>query len=110
MGQWQSVSGDLPARSVTSIAVNSTDTSSQMAVVSYGGYASSTPDQPGHIYATLDGGRQWANITGNLPNQPVQQVDITQRGELHIWAKVADRWYIINTQNHWTQQVSSPID
>ena len=66
--------GDLPERPVTQIAVDRSNY--RTAYISYGGFNRSTPQRPGHLFATIDGGKKWLNISGNLPDLPVNSVII----------------------------------
>ena len=62
----------LPARPVTNFAVDRSDY--RLAYVSYGGFNGGTPAQPGHVFKTTDGGQTWTNISGDLPDAPVNSV------------------------------------
>ena len=64
--------GDLPERPVTQIAVDRSNY--RTAYISYGGFNRSTPQRPGHLFATIDGGKKFLNISGNLPDLPVNSV------------------------------------
>ncbi len=64
--------GQLPARPVTQIAVDRSNY--RIAYVSYSSYNDSTPGQPGHVFQTLDGGQTWTDISGDLPDVPVNSV------------------------------------
>jgi hypothetical protein len=52
------------------------------AYVTLSGYRAGTGD--GHVLWTRDAGRTWRDITGNLPNTPVNDVVIGPRGVLFI--------------------------
>ncbi|MBO0868538.1 MAG: DUF11 domain-containing protein [Micromonosporaceae bacterium] len=62
----------LPARPVTGFAVDRSNW--RTAYISYAGYNAATRSRPGHIFATSDGGASWADISGNLPDAPVNSV------------------------------------
>jgi uncharacterized repeat protein (TIGR01451 family) len=64
--------GKLPKRPVTRIAVDRSNY--RIAYVSYSSFNASTPSRPGHVFRTLDGGLTWADISGNLPDSPVNSV------------------------------------
>jgi uncharacterized repeat protein (TIGR01451 family) len=64
--------GKLPKRPVTQIAVDRSNY--RIAYVSYSSFNASTPSRPGHVFRTLDGGQTWADISGNLPDSPVNSV------------------------------------
>jgi uncharacterized repeat protein (TIGR01451 family) len=62
----------LPARPVTQFAVDQSNY--RIAYASYAGFDAATKNQPGHVYKTTDGGATWTNISGNLPDSPVNSV------------------------------------
>jgi len=64
--------GPLPNRPVNQLAVDRSNW--QIAYAAYGGFDSATPAKHGHVFATADGGKHWKNITGNLPDVPVNSV------------------------------------
>ncbi|MCL6443436.1 MAG: hypothetical protein K6T83_08275, partial [Alicyclobacillus sp.] len=100
---WRVVNGQqLPARSVCAIAIRA-NSAHQTAVLGYGGYAASTPLQPGHVYLTTDAGRHWHNITGNLPNAPVERLSYRVFGHTQrLLVKTQDRWYVQIGSSRWT--------
>jgi photosystem II stability/assembly factor-like uncharacterized protein len=70
IGTWQEVDSGLPKRSVNQIIVD--PGSSNTAYVSFSGFSScSGCDGLGHIFETTNGGTSWTNISGNLPDIPV---------------------------------------
>jgi hypothetical protein len=66
------IAADLPERPVTQIAVDNSNY--RIAYIAYAGFNPSTPDQPGHVFRTTDGGKHFRNISGNLPDLPVNSV------------------------------------
>jgi uncharacterized repeat protein (TIGR01451 family) len=64
----------LPNRPVGAIAVDRSNY--RIAYVAYNGFNTATPSQPGHIFKTTNGGTTWLNITGNLPDNPVNSLVI----------------------------------
>jgi hypothetical protein len=61
----------LPNRWVTDIAVNSTDAATAYVVTSgFGG---------GHVFKTGNAGAPWANISGNLPDTPVNAIAVDEK-------------------------------
>jgi hypothetical protein len=63
----------MPGRYVTSVAA--APMSSTIAFVGYSGFSScSGCDDLGHIFETANGGQAWTNITGNLPDTPVNDI------------------------------------
>lgn len=70
---FQEIDTGLPNRTVTQVAADpSTPTT---AYVSFSGFSScSLCDSKGHIFETTNGGTGWTNITGNLPDVPVDAI------------------------------------
>jgi hypothetical protein len=68
---WTNRSAGLPQRTIKSIAVSRTDPNTVFVTVS--GFA--TP----HVYKSLDGGANWVNISGNLPDIPVNTILLDPR-------------------------------
>lgn len=68
---WAEVDSGLPKRSATDVVVD--PSSSSTAYASFSGFSgcSSGCDGLGHIFETRNGGANWASITGNLPDIPV---------------------------------------
>jgi len=64
--------GQLPDRSIGDIAVDRSNY--RTAYVAYSGFNAATPSLPGHVFRTLDGGGSWADISGNLPDAPVNSI------------------------------------
>ena len=64
----------LPRRPVAWIAVD--DSNNRVAYIAYNGYNAATPHQPGHVFKTTDGGASWDDISGNLPDNPVNSITI----------------------------------
>lgn len=62
----------LPARPVQSISVDNSN--ALRAVVAFGGYNQGTPGFPGHVFLTNNSGKKWQDISGNLPNVPVNSI------------------------------------
>ncbi len=63
---WRPVSGPLPMRYVSDIAVHPHDPATAYAVFS--GFGT------GHVFVTRDYGASWSDITGDLPDHPVNAV------------------------------------
>ena len=64
----------LPNRPVAWIAVDRSN--DRTAYVGYNGYNAATPHQPGHVFKTTDAGQSWTDISGNLPDNPVNSLTI----------------------------------
>jgi uncharacterized repeat protein (TIGR01451 family) len=78
----------LPNRPVQSIAVDRSDY--RIAYVAFGGFSESTPGKPGHLFATFNGGYTWKDISGDLPNSPVNSIvaDPSYAGTLYAGTDV----------------------
>ena len=74
----------LPNRSVTSLAVDAADPT--LAYVAFSGFSGFNGDTLGHVFMTTNGGGQWNDISGNLPNIPVNAIvaDPNTSGTLYI--------------------------
>jgi uncharacterized protein (TIGR03437 family) len=59
----------LPNRFVTDIAVDPRNV--QRALVTFSGFNRATPNTPGHVFYTNNFGGNWIDISGNLPDVPV---------------------------------------
>ncbi len=68
---WTDISAGLPHRTVTRVAVDPID--SNTAYATYSGFGS-TSDLLGHVFQTTNGGANWTDISGNLPNIPVNDI------------------------------------
>ncbi|MEP6469343.1 MAG: hypothetical protein ABJC24_06185 [Chloroflexota bacterium] len=62
----------LPKRPIAQIAVDRSNY--RTAYLAYNGFNAGTPGRPGHVFKTTDGGRSFTNISGNLPDAPVNSV------------------------------------
>jgi hypothetical protein len=58
----------LPTTPVTSITVDRNDATGNIAYATFGDFG------VGHVWKTIDGGTNWINISGNLPNAPVESI------------------------------------
>jgi hypothetical protein len=72
-GGWSDLSNGsiLPRRWVTQIAVD--PKTATTAYVTFSGF-SGFSDNAGHVFATSNGGASWTDISGNLPNIPVNDI------------------------------------
>ncbi|MEO6714945.1 MAG: hypothetical protein ABIM89_16175 [Mycobacteriales bacterium] len=64
--------GALPARPVTQFAVDRSNW--QIAYAAYASFNGTTPTKPGHVFATINGGKSWKDISSNLPDAPVNSI------------------------------------
>jgi hypothetical protein len=68
---WFNSSG-LPNRYITDIHVQPSNPN--IAIATFSGFNSTTTN--GHVFRTLNGGASWTNISGTLPNTPVNAVAV----------------------------------
>jgi photosystem II stability/assembly factor-like uncharacterized protein len=101
---WSLISqSPLPNRWVTSIAIDPTNASNVF--VGYSGYNSSTPSTPGHIFSSTNMGASWNNISGDLPDVPVNTIILDPASLSHIL--VGTDLGVFETQNggiNWVSQ------
>ena len=96
-GTWTLVSADLPNRWVTSVAVDPNDESG--AYVAFSGYRYG--ENIGHIYYTADLGTTWMDITGDLPDIPINDLIVTpENNDLYVATDVGV-FYSINQGENW---------
>ncbi len=62
----------LPKRPVTQFAVDRSNW--RVAYAAYAGFNGATPNRKGHVFATTDGGHSWKDVSGNLPDSPVNSI------------------------------------
>ncbi len=67
-----SAGASCPNRPVSQIAVDRSNY--RIAYVAYSSFNASTPSRPGHVFRTFDGGQTWADVSGNLPDAPVNSI------------------------------------
>lgn len=93
----------LPNRWVTSIAVDTADT--DFVLVGYSGYNTNTPTTPGHIFLTTNRGTTWADVSGDLPDVPVNAIIINPNNNRH-WLVGTDLgvFETMNGGTNWVQQ------
>jgi uncharacterized protein (TIGR03437 family) len=82
---WLNRSQGLPPRFVNQIQVD--PAASTTAYVAFSGFSGlAAGDTQGHVFRTLDGGKTWLDISANLPNAPVNdlQLDPDLRGTIYV--------------------------
>jgi uncharacterized repeat protein (TIGR01451 family) len=62
----------LPNRPVNQFAVDRSNW--KIAYAAFSGFDADTPSRPGHVFATSNGGQSWTDITGGLPDVPVDTI------------------------------------
>jgi uncharacterized protein (TIGR03437 family) len=71
---WIDRSAGLTLKTLTSITVDPID--SGTAYVTYSGFLDSTVKPSKHVFKTSDAGAQWTDISGNLPDLPVNSLAV----------------------------------
>jgi hypothetical protein len=74
---WTQLQG-LPSRWVNAVVVDPTNANHVFAAFS--GYREG--DDAANVYESLDGGATWSNVSGNLPNAPVEMITYDQVGHV----------------------------
>lgn len=72
---WNLRNTGLPNRFIKSIAIDPTN--ANRAVISFSGFAAGTGT--GHVYLTNNAGVSWVNVSGNLPDVPINSILIDAR-------------------------------
>lgn len=85
---------DLPDRWVTRVTVDPDD--ARTAWVAYSGFRTESETQP-HVLMTTDGGASWEDISGNLPQAPVN--DVVRHPQLRRWLYVGTDMGVFFTPN-----------
>jgi photosystem II stability/assembly factor-like uncharacterized protein len=83
---WTEIGTSLPQRWVTRLTVDPTD--ANLVYATFSGYT--TGDSAAHVYRTTNGGTSWQQISGNLPNAPVNDLvlDPQNRNALYVGTDV----------------------
>jgi len=66
------IPGTTPARPVSAIAVDPSNY--RVAYVAFNGFNAATPSTHGHVFKTIDAGQHWTDVSGNLPDNPVNSI------------------------------------
>ena len=101
---WRNVSAGLPARVVTHVAV--APTTSTTAYATFSGFTG-FGDNLGHVFKTTNGGSAWSDISGDLPNTPVNflVIDPDAPSTLFVATDVGV-FYSTNGGTNWTSLVN----
>ena len=85
-GQWTKVSQTLPKRWVTRVVADPQDELS--ALVCFSGFRHE--ENIAHIYRTTDGGQSWQDVSGNLPDIPVNDLVQDPANPSMVWYIATD--------------------
>jgi photosystem II stability/assembly factor-like uncharacterized protein len=95
---WTEFAGKgLPVRWVNAIVVDPTD--ADHVFVAFSGYREG--DDSANVWETSDGGDSWSNISGNLPNAPVEMITYDQPADQLYAATDFGVFYLKNGQKNW---------
>ena len=86
VASWNEIDATLPNRAVSGIALDSSDKQAATAFATFSGFGASTPSTPGHVFMTqngLDATPAWTDISGNLPDIPMNGIVIDYTGYKH---------------------------
>jgi photosystem II stability/assembly factor-like uncharacterized protein len=87
----------LPGRWVTRVEVDPTN--ANVVYATFSGYKAG--DDAAHVYKTTDGGTTWQNISGNLPNAPVNDVIVdTANSTVYVGTDVG-AFFLKNGKKNW---------
>lgn len=89
LATWTTISGvaPLPPRFVTEIEVDAGDATGNTALAAFSGFNVTTPTRPGHVFRTvngLSGAATWTDLSGDLPDLPVNALAIDPTRTPHI--------------------------
>jgi uncharacterized protein (TIGR03437 family) len=89
---WSLRNRGLPSRPVKGIAIDPANANNAWAV--YSGFSGFNGDTAGHVFRTRDAGQTWSDVSGNLPNIPVNAVaaDPDRAGAVYIGTDVGVFW------------------
>jgi len=73
---WNEIDTGLPARHVTAVRTKRNDATGMIAYVTLSGFGACAGcgGTPGHVFKTINGGTTWTNISGDLPDIPVNDL------------------------------------
>jgi photosystem II stability/assembly factor-like uncharacterized protein len=94
---WEEVDADLPNRFVSDITVHPSDPLTVYA--SFSGY--SLLDYTPHLFKTTDGGLSWTDVSGDLPDIPINDVLIDAVNERLYIATDMSVWFSVNDGETW---------
>jgi hypothetical protein len=81
-GSWTEITAGLPTRWITRVTVDPTD--ANLAYVAVSGFRNGDP--AAHVFRTANGGSTWQDISGNLPDAPVNDLVLDPRDRTRLYA------------------------
>ena len=119
-GAWHQLTlpSNVPNRYISGLAIDPADTTGRTVYVGFNGFSRVWIEGPGaglgHLWKTTDAGATWTDVSGNLPDIPVNDVllverthlsgDRSRRRDLRRWRRdlVAPRRRTCRTRRRWT--------
>jgi photosystem II stability/assembly factor-like uncharacterized protein len=99
---WENITDtSFPPRNLASISVDPEDPDRVYAI--FGGFDVQTPDTPGHVFLSTDGGGSWEDITHNLPDAPLATSVVDVRADyagLYVGG-VLGVWVLQDGSDEW---------
>jgi photosystem II stability/assembly factor-like uncharacterized protein len=96
---WTKVASGLPPRIISALAVNPTHPAT--AFVTFSGF-SGFGDSLGHVFMTTDSGANWTDVSGNLPNTPVNAIVINSSNPNQVFIATDTGVYYTDNESTWT--------
>ena len=101
---WTDISAGLPPRVITNVAVDPADP--MTAYVTFSGFTG-FGDEQGHVFKTTNSGANWTDISGDLPNTPVNfLVTAPDAPKTLFVATDTGVFYTTNSGTNWTSLVN----
>jgi hypothetical protein len=94
---WTEITTGLPTRWMTRVTVDPTD--ANLAYVAVSGFRNGDP--AAHVFRTTNGGSSWQDISGNLPDAPVNDLVLDPRNRTRLYA-ATDVGVFLSTDNETT--------
>ena len=106
-GTWHALTlpANVPNRYISGIAVDPSDASGNTAYLGFNGFSRRFTEGPGagvgHLYKTTDGGTTWTDVSGNMPDIPVNDI-VLRSGKIIVATDLAT---LISTDGgaHWSR-------
>jgi photosystem II stability/assembly factor-like uncharacterized protein len=95
---WAKVSSHLPPRVLTALAVH--PASPGTAYVVFSGF-SGFGDTLGHVFKTIDSGASWKDVSGNLPNTPINAIVINPERPGQVFVGTDSGVFYTNNDKKW---------
>ncbi|MFN2474849.1 MAG: WD40/YVTN/BNR-like repeat-containing protein [Chthoniobacterales bacterium] len=106
-GSWRQLTlpAEVPNRYISGLAVDPADPSGRTAYVGFNGFSRTWTEGPGagigHLWKTTDAGATWTNVSGDLPDIPVDDI-VINGGKLVVATDLATL-ISIDGGAHWSR-------